>query len=83
MGTDVASSAIQFDLLTVQANGIRRLDLSSTVVGDDAWDELTMEPGMLCVDAPALSDAGLWVLAICLVGLGLSYLVISRSSARG
>ena len=33
-------SALQFDLLTTNATGIRRLDLFSNVVGNDVWDNL-------------------------------------------
>ena len=82
LGTAVASSALQFDLLTVNATGIRRLDLSSPVVGNDAWDELSMSPGMLCIDqVPASSDRGLLLLVIGVLFVGVSYQAIRRSSA--
>ena len=74
LGTAVASSTLQFDLLSISASGIRRLDLSSPALGNEAWDELTTTPGMLCIQqVPAVSDTGFLLLAIGLLCAGLSF----------
>lgn len=43
LGEDVGNATLQFDLLSVAAPGIRRLDVFSPVVGTEVWDDLTVE----------------------------------------
>jgi hypothetical protein len=40
LGVVIASTAVQFEKLTITASGIRRLDLTSPVASADAWDDL-------------------------------------------
>jgi hypothetical protein len=41
LGEALANTAVQFDLLTITAKGIRRLELISFFVNNEAWDNLT------------------------------------------
>jgi hypothetical protein len=57
------NSNLQFDLLTTNATGIRRLDLFSDTVGNDVWDNLSFtavpEPNSLSLFTLGLLFCGL------------------------
>ncbi len=40
---DFVNTSVQFDLLSVEADNIRRVDLISLFSGSDAWDDLTFQ----------------------------------------
>lgn len=65
LGADMADTALAYDLLTVSAAAIRRIDLVSLVPFTEAWDDLTIVaspvplPGALALALPALGILGL------------------------